>query len=85
MDLIPVSVRLKTTINTRRARQIIHMAERQLLQDRVEGINGILWDNRIKLGICRSWLLLIVTTTTMDRCTEFINKVSESRIITVRE
>ena len=55
-DLIPVSVRQKTTDNTRRARQIIHKAERQLLQDRVKGINGILQDNRIKLDICRSRL-----------------------------
>ena len=30
-DLIPVSFRLKSTINTRRAKQIIHKAERQLL------------------------------------------------------
>ena len=55
-DLIPVSVRPQTTINTRRARQIIHKAERQLLQDRVKGINGILWDNRIKFDRCRSRL-----------------------------
>ena len=41
-DLIPVSVRLKSTMNTRRAKQIINMAARQLLQDRVKGINGIL-------------------------------------------
>ena len=33
-DLIPVSVRLKSTINTRKAKQITHRAERQLLQER---------------------------------------------------
>ena len=32
-DLIPVSVRLESTINGRRAKQIIHREERQLLQD----------------------------------------------------
>ena len=68
-DLIPVSARLKTMINTRRARQIIHKAERQLLQDRVQGMNDILWDNKIKLDRCRSRLSSIVTTTTMYRCT----------------
>ena len=41
-DLSPVSVRLKSTVNNKRAKQIIHRAERQLLQDRVKGINGIL-------------------------------------------
>ena len=30
-DLIPVSIILKSTINTRKAKQIIHKAERQLL------------------------------------------------------
>ena len=48
------------------------------------GINGILWDNTIKLDRCRSRLSSIVTTT-MDRCTEFINKVRESRFIRVRD
>ena len=43
-DLIPVSVRLKSTINTSKAKQIVYEAERQLLQDRVKGINGILWN-----------------------------------------
>ena len=44
-DLITVSVRLKSTINSRRAKQIIHRTEKQLFQDRVRGVNGILWDN----------------------------------------
>ena len=34
-DLIPVSARLKSTINSRKAKEIIHRAESQLLQDRV--------------------------------------------------
>ena len=32
-DLIPISVRLKSIINTRKAKQIIYYAERQLLKD----------------------------------------------------
>ena len=73
--LIPVSVRLKSTGNSRsrRAKEIIHRAERQLLQDRVKGINCILWENAIKLERCRSRLLSSVTTTTIDKCTDFIN------------
>ena len=60
-DLIPVSVRLKSTVNTRRSKQIIYKAERQLLQDRVKEINDILWDNLIKLDRCRSRLSSKVT------------------------
>ena len=82
-DLIPVSVRLKSTINCRRAKQIIHRTERQLLQDRVKGINGIIWDNAIKLDRCRSRLSSLVTTT-MEKCMDFITKVREFRFIKIR-
>ena len=42
-NLVLVSVKLRSTIKTRRAKQIIHKAERQLLEDRVKVINNILW------------------------------------------
>ena len=81
-DLIPVSVRLKSTSNSRsrRAKEIIHRAERQLLQDRVMGIIGILHENTIKLGRCRSRLLSLVITT-IDKCTDFTNKVREFNLL----
>ena len=83
-DLIPVNVRLKSTINSRRAKQIIHRAERLLLQDGVRVINGILWDNAIKLDRCRLRLLSLVrTTTTIEKCTNFINKVRELKVIKI--
>ena len=53
-DLIPV--RLKSTINTKKAKLIIHKAERQLCQDRIKGINSIFWDNTVRLDRCRSRL-----------------------------
>ena len=86
-DLIPVSVRLKSTSNSRsrKAREIICRAEKQLLQDRMNRINGILCNTGVKLDKCRSRLLPKVTKTTMDRCTEFTNKVRESRFIKVRD
>ena len=65
-DLIPVSVGLKFTINTRRAKQIIHKAERQILQDRVKAIYSILQDNTIRLDRCRSRLASLVTSTTVE-------------------
>ena len=83
--LIPVSVRLKSTSNSssRRSREIIHTAEKQLHQDSIKCINGILCKNAITLDRWRSRLLSMVTTT-MDKCTEFINKVRESRFIKIR-
>ena len=53
-DVIPVSVKFKSTIKSRRAKQIIHKAERQLHQDRVKAVNNILWDNSLRLERCRS-------------------------------
>ena len=84
-DLIPVNVRLKSTINNGRMKQTINRAERQLLQDRIKGINGILQDNAIKLDRCRSRLLSLVTTTTMKKCIDFINKLREFRFTKIRD
>ena len=69
-----------------RAEEIIHRVERQLLLDRAQGINGILQDNAIKLDRCGSRLSsLVTTTTTMEKCTDFINKVREFRFIKIRD
>ena len=84
-DLIPVSVRLKSTINTRRAKQIIHKAERQFLQDRIKTTNGILWDNSVRIDRCRLRLAYLVTSTTMEKYTNFINKVRECRFSKVKD
>ena len=40
--IIPVSIRLKTTIRTEKARKIIRKAERGPLQARVKSINSLL-------------------------------------------
>ena len=67
-DLIPVSVRLKSTSNSRsrRVQEFIHRVEKQLLQDRFKYIDDILYENVIKVDRCRSRLLSLVTTTTME-------------------
>ena len=46
--LVPVSLRLKTTIRTEKARIIIRKAEKGLFQARVKSINSILGDNAKK-------------------------------------
>ena len=79
--MVLVSVKLRST-NRKISywfRKIIQKVGKQLLQDRVMCINVILQDNGERLDRCRSRLLSIVTTTTRNRCTEFINKVRETR------
>ena len=46
-ELVPVSIKLKTTLRTDKARKIIRTAERHLQQARVKAINSIL-DNIAK-------------------------------------
>ena len=46
-DLIPVSIKLKSTLKTEKARKIISKAEKDLLQARVKAVNSIL-DNAAK-------------------------------------
>ena len=86
--LIPVSVRLKFASNSRirRAKEIIHSAEKQSLQDMMRYINGILHKNAIRLDRFRSRLFSLVNTAMRRKeCTDFINKVRKSRFIEIRD
>ena len=86
--LVLVSVRLnwnRKDINSE-ARNIIWRAEKQLLQDRIKCINGILQDNGGSIVASKSRLFFIVTDTTITtKCSEFINKVREVRFIKVQD
>ena len=73
--ITPVSIRLKTTVRTEKARKIIRKAERYLLQDRVKSINSLLDNNAKQRDLCRSQLASIISTTSMLVCQELIDKV----------
>ena len=77
--LIPVSVTLKTTIRTEKARKIIRKAERDLLQARIKSTNSLLGYNAKQSDSCRSKLVSIISNTSMKKCQELIDKVSEFR------
>ena len=64
-ELVPVSLRLKTTIKTERARKIIRKAEKDLLWARVKSINSILGDSSKQIEQSRSKLASLVLTSTM--------------------
>ena len=84
-ELVPVSIRLKSTLITSKARQIIRKAEKDLLQARVKSINNILDQVTKQTEDCRTQLASIILAEGLRECQDFINKVSKSRFIKVRQ
>ena len=72
-QVVPVSVRLKTTIKTERARKIIRKAEKDLLQAWVKSINSNLGDKTKQIEQSRSMLASLVLDSTMKKCQECID------------
>ena len=84
-DLIPVSIKLKSTLDTSKARQIIRKAEKDLLQARVKAINSILDQVDRQIQECRAKLASIISAERLGECQYFINKVSELRFTKVKQ
>ena len=83
-DLVPVSIKLKSTVRTDRAKKIIRKAEKDLLQTRVKAINSILDNVTKQTELCRSRLASIVSTDMPRKCQGFIEKVGEIRFNKVK-
>ena len=82
-NLIPVSIKLKPikskqNISTS-ARKIIERAERQLMQDRIRGINSKIQASKDNGNHNKTRLASIVTWVDLDRCVSFIEKVRQDR------
>ena len=84
-ELIPVSIKLKSTLNTPKARQIIRKAEKDLLQARIKAINNILVQVEKEIQDCRTKLASIISQERLEQCQGFINKVSELRFNKVKQ
>ena len=84
-ELIPGSIKLKSTLTTSKARQIIRKAEKDLLQVRVKAINNILDQVTKQTEECRAKLASIISVERLTECQGFINKVSEIRFTKVRQ
>ena len=84
-DLIPVSIKLKSTSKTEKARKIIRKAEKDLLQARVKAINSILDNVAKQTEECRSQLASIISAQRLRECQGFIDKVGEIRFTKVRQ
>ena len=74
-DLVPVSIKLKSTLNTSKARQIIRKAEKDLLQARVKAINNILDQVAKQTEDCRTQLASVISAERLKECQGFIDKV----------
>ena len=83
-NLVPSSIKLKSTLKTTRANQILRKAEKELLQARVKSINYILDQTSKQLDECRSKLVTIVSTQKLRECQDFVDKVGETRFNKVK-
>ena len=84
-DLIPVSIKLKSTLKSTRANKILRKAEKDLLQVRIKSINFTL-DNTFKqLEECRSQPAAIISTQRLRECQDFVDKVGEIRFNKVKQ
>ena len=84
-DLIPVSIKLKSTLKSTRANKILRKAEKDLLQARIKTINFILDNTSKQLEECRSKLVTIISTQRLRECQDFVDKVSEIRFNKVKQ
>ena len=84
-ELVPVHIRLKTTLRREKARKIVRSAEKQLLQARIKTINSILDNNAKQIELCRSKLASILSTPSYRKCQEFIEKAKDIRFNKVKK
>ena len=73
-DLVPVSIKLKSTLKRERAKKIVRKAEKDLIQARIKAINSILDNVGKQTELCRSSLVSIISAQRLRECQGFINK-----------
>ena len=83
-ELTPVSIKLKSTLKTEKAKKIIRKAEKDLLQARIKAINSIL-DVTKQTELCRSQLASIILAQRLRECQGFIDKVCGIRFTKVKQ
>ena len=84
-EIVLVSIRLKSTLKSERAKKLLRTAEKQLLQTRLKSINSLLDNNAKQLGLTRSKIALIFTPPNYQECQDFIENIKEKRFIKVRQ
>ena len=84
-ELIPVSIKLKSTLKTEKARKIIRKTEKDLLQARIKAINSILDNIAKQTEECKSQLPSIISAQRLRECQGFVDKVDEIRFTKVKQ
>ena len=84
-ELVSVSIKLKSTLKSERAKKILRMAEKQLLQTRLKSINSLLDNNAKQLELTRSKIASILTAPSYQQCQKFREKIKEKRFNKVKE
>ena len=77
--LIPVSIKLKTTVKTPKGIYIIRKAERMLMNERIRSINNTIIMLNHQIDTCIDILKGIINKEVMEECHEFINYTRERR------
>ena len=76
-EIIPVSNKLKTSIHTRKASEIIRRAEKQVLNECIRLINNMIEINMYKRDSYLHQLEGVLDNETLEDCKNFINRVIE--------
>ena len=78
-DLIPVSIKLKTTVKTPKGIYIVRKAERMLMNERVRLINNMITMFRWQIDTCINSLGSFIGVEAMEECHGFISLRRERR------
>ena len=68
-DIIPVSIRIKSSIKTPKGHHIIRKAERGLLNERVRSVNNTIAMLKIQTDTCIEHLNKALDRESMEECT----------------
>ena len=84
-DLIPVSIKLKTTVKTPKGIYIVRKAERMLMNERVRLINNTITMFRWQIDTCIKCLGSLIGVEVMEKCHGFISLRRERRHLSTLE
>ena len=84
-DIIPVSIKLRTSLHTRKASQIVRKAEKLLLNECIRSINNTIEINMFRRDAYFQQLESALDQGTLQECTSFIRKIRECRHRKVKE
>ena len=77
--LIPVSIKLKTKVQTPKGNFIIRKAEKMLMNERIRSINSTISMFNCQIDTCIDTLESIFSKDVMKKCHEFLNYIRERR------